>query len=801
MTRRVTIGRDRWCAGLGLLVGLVLVAGPLASQTRDARADPAAQTDGYETLNLLVILNGRDTGVVAEFRLTVATGALSATRSDLADAGIAPPQDLGRQIDLNAIVGLQSVYDEAGQTIALSVPISMLVAQQISAQDQRPPEAAQPGWGLVLNYQISGNLGDDILHDGFQATSLYAGLDLRAYTPLGVFETTGAASTQQSGGAVDWRRLDSSFVRVAQDQLLTVTLGDFVSAGADWTRPVRMGGVQIRRDFSLNPSFVTDPLLSYSGVAVLPSGVDVFVNNVRAWSGKVDAGPFILNDVPLVTAQGEAVIVLRDPSGQEHVNRVPFFETRNLLHKGVADYALQAGYPRENYGEDNFAYGTDAIGAASLRYGVTDGLTLNCHVEGTTGLVMFGAGFDTTVLHRAEFGLSAAESQSDAGRGQLVDLQLRTRFAGVDLRASLRRSFGDFDDLASHLTADPSGWTDGAPSFAPAQLQQALTLSMPLPSVNGYAGLTYVRSVRAGVSDAILSASYAQTLEPGAATLRIGASKDMHDPRSFGVSVGLTVALGNSTSAAVQLTQTPNGRRTQASLSRQAGHAPGDIGYRLATYGQGDQTSLAFGLTRQGRYNRSELSLRRSGGAVSVNATTSGALVLAGGAVFLANRIVDGFAVADVGVPGITVSMNNRPAAVTGRQGKALVPDLRSYQVNRISIDPLDLPENTSVSATALEAVPARGSGVTLSFGGSTDTSALVVLRDAAGAFLPAGATIALEGSDKTFLMGYDGEVWLEGLKPDNRIVATTPAGPCTASFAFVADPTQQVYIEGLTCQ
>ena len=754
--------------------------------------------DGFETLNLLVILNGRDTGIVSEFRLAVATGDLSVTRDDLADAGIAAPPELGPQMDLRDIQDLLFDYDQASQTVILTVPSAMLVPRRISAQYRKAPAVAQPGWGLVQNYQLSGNMGEDSFRDGFQASSLYAGLDQRASTPFGVFANTGAVGTRGDAQGTVRRRYESSFVHVAQDRMVTLTLGDFASTGADWTRPIRMGGVQAMRDFSLNPSFVTDPSVSYSGVAVLPSGVDVFVNNVRAWSGDVDAGPFTLSDVPMVTTQGEAVFVLRDPSGQERVSRVPFYTTQNLLRKGVADFALQAGYPRENYGVENFAYGRQAIASGGLRYGITDRLTLNGHAEGTAGLFMLGGGLDTTLFHKAELGLAAAQSSSDDGQGQLLDLQLRTRITGVDLRAGVAASFGEFEDLAARLTSGPHATGDGTPGFAPVQLQQTLSLSVPLQSVNGYAALSYIHVVREAATDTILSGSFAQTLGSGTAALRVNAFKDISEADAFGISLGLSIPLGNHTSANVQTARMPSGVQTQASLSRHAGHAPGDMGYRVTAYGQDAQ---AAGVTYQSRYSRSDLTLRSADGAVSANAATTGAVVLAGGGLFLANRIEDGYAVADVGVPGVTVSMNNRPAAVTGWHGKALVSDLRAYEVNRISIDPLDLPENTTTAATAIEAVPARGSGVTIAFGGSTGTSAMLVLRDATGAFLPPGTPIALNGAKATIPMGYDGEVWLKDLNAENRIVSTLQNGTCTANFAFQADPTGQTYIEGVMCQ
>lgn len=48
-----------------------------------------------------------------------------------------------------------------------------------------------------------------------------------------------------------------------------------------------MAGLQIKRDFALSGAVVNRPELSWSGVATLPSTVEVFVDNVRAWAGEV----------------------------------------------------------------------------------------------------------------------------------------------------------------------------------------------------------------------------------------------------------------------------------------------------------------------------------------------------------------------------------------------------------------------------------------------------------------------------------------------------------------------------------
>ena len=794
---------DRKHAGLTLAacavsMGLLPFARPVAAQFVDETFETDRGAEETEELNLLVFLNGHDTGVVCTFTIIKATGALSALRADLVEVGIDVPASMGREIFLSDLT--TPVYDQARQTITLDVPTAMLVPRVLSAHPAQDGPVAQSGWGMVLNYQLSANLGDDVWAKGLRVGSLYAGLDLRAYSPVGVLSVTGAVSRPYNDGGAAWTRHDTSFVHVARSRMLTLTLGDFVSAGPGWSSPLRMAGIQVRRDFSLGPSFLTEPQLSYSGVAVLPSALDVFVNNVKAWSGKVDAGPFVLNDLPMVTPQGEAVFVLRDASGREYVNRVPFFATQNLLRKGVADYALQIGFPREEYGQTNLDYGSKRIGSASLRYGLSDRLTVGGHIEVASDLLLVGAGVDMALFDRAELGLSVAQSQTDLSSGQLVAVALRTRMAGVDIRATERRRIGGFQDLGSYLS-ERQGDGDDPTGYRAADLERALSLSVPLGSGTGFASLSLVQTKRQAEDAVLLSASYTRSIGSEGASARLNAFHDLSDRSNFGLSVGFSFPFGANGHSDIQTGLAPQGLVSQASLSRHAGQDIGDLGYRLAVYDQQGEKSASFGVTHQGRYARSELTLRGQNSAVSANGTATGSVVLGGGGVFAARRISDGLAIVDVGMPGIPVSLNNRPVAVTGRNGKALVGDLRSYQVNRLSIDPLDLPSTASVTATAIDVVPMRRSGVSLSFGGGTDTSAVIVLRDAAGAFLPVGTSVTLRGGDSV-PVGYDGEVWIEGLKPRNDLTAATASGACHAHFAFAPDPDgEQVVIDPVLCE
>lgn len=325
-----------------------------------------------------------------------------------------------------------------------------------------------------------------------------------------------------------------------------------------------------------------------------------------------------------------------------------------------------------------------------------------------------------------------------------------------------------------------------------------LSLTFPYLVDDGTVGMNLIHSERTGLSNTILSMSYAQPLPWRSASFRANAFKDISGDGGYGVSVGLSMPLGGARFASINLGRDRQGRlESAASLSRFADRKPGSYGYRVNLSRQNRGASATY----QTNFGRADLALRDSGNSTNASATLDGALVLAGDGLFASNRITDGFAVVDVGVPDVPVSLNNREVARTGWLGKALVPDLRSYRTNKISINPLDLPIESNIGASAMNVVPARRSGVAVDFGGQPNAAALVVLHDTAGQFLSPGADVSLQGTGSSFVVGYDGEVWIEGLEAQNRILVQTGDITCSAEFIYIAQPGAQVYIDGIECK
>lgn len=194
---------------------------------------------------------------------------------------------------------------------------------------------------------------------------------------------------------------------------------------------------------------------------------------------------------------------------------------------------------------------------------------------------------------------------------------------------------------------------------------------------------------------------------------------------------------------------------------------------------------------------------------LSGTAQLDGSIAVAGGDVFVGNRIDDAFAVVKTGAPGIDVLYENRVVARTNASGNALIPTLRSYQSNRISIDPRGLPV-TSLAETTLEVVaPSDRAGIVVDFGvRSTVSAAIVILAGADGKPLRPGLSGALQpglrgtaAAAPAFVVGYDGRAFIENLGPDNEIVVQLETGECRARFPFQQREGAQVTLGPVPCR
>jgi outer membrane usher protein len=783
-----------------------------------ATAPGPARADG--PLQLEVLLNGKPSGLIGAFWQD-AKGELSAKRKELEELHLKVPDRYGAEdeVALAELLGVSYRYDEARQIVDIAVADAGRLPRLYDLRGPpKPLPNTQPSTGAVLNYLLfGGGGGRNSILTNWQFQGASATLDARLFSPYGIVSQSGILASNTGGGVVSQRlRLDSTWTYKDPERILTYRAGDTISSGFAWSRPVRLGGIQVQRDFATRPDLVTLPLPSFSGSAAVPSTVDVYVNDVRTISQDVDSGPFRMTNLPILSGQGNASVVVRDSSGRDVETTLPFLVSNQLLRGGLVDFSVEAGFPRLFYGALSNVYENTFAGSGSLRYGFSDHLTLEAHAEGTNDLANGGIGASLGIDRAGVLSAAFTGSTHGGSSGGQVYAGFVTTLFGVSLSASTLRTLGSYDDLASvtarpfaitPVTASPPtvfapGWFSQSSlwSLRPPKIQDQFSLGVPVPLLGGSINFGYVHEEDPfGNRIKLLDVGYSRQVFGGASFFAT-AYAGLDRPRNAGISLGLSIPLGGGVTASSGVSRDQSGLLAASDVTKPLGQEPGSYGWRVSDY-EGDQRLRLASAAYRGDYGKVEATAIQSQSGLAGTISQEGAIVAAGGGVFFANRIDDAFAIVDAGAPGLEVSYENRPVARTDASGKAIVPTLNAYQSNKISIDPRDLPLNASIATTQEVLAPPDRSGVLVDFGIRTDVrSAVVILDGPAGQPLQAGLR-GKTASGRGFVVGYDGRAFLEGLEATNIATVELATGECRAEFAYAPQGDSQVSIGPVVCK
>lgn len=326
------------------------------------------------TLYLEPVVNGRQTGKVVP--VTYRGGHYYLTPQQLSDAGLPVADKQAKEIAVDQLDKIDVTYSGETQQLLISVPNDWLPKQTLGDANPEQRLPAQSSLGFLLNYDAyvsqSGGRGNPGYFSAWSEQRLFDGFGVIANT--GIFRSSfnGETAAQQNNRYI---RYDSSWRYSDDDTMLSYTTGDLTTGSLPWTSSVRIGGLQVARNFATRPDLITYPLPQFSGQAAVPSSVDLYINSYKNTSVSVNPGPFTLNTVPYINGAGQATVVTTDALGRQISTTVPFYVASSLLQAGLSDFSLSAGALRQNYGYRSADYG-QWVASGSGRYGVTDWLTL-----------------------------------------------------------------------------------------------------------------------------------------------------------------------------------------------------------------------------------------------------------------------------------------------------------------------------------------------------------------------------------------------------------------------------------------
>lgn len=771
-------------------------AAPATPVATSAGTGASTGTNADETLLLEVDVNGHSIGKIGEF--TLHRGKLMARPDELRDLGFRVPESRATGpsvlIPLSDIPGLTFSLDLKNQELRVTVGDSRLLPTQlepIGRERNEGPRVIESGTGVTLNYDIVNTIASG-------QTGTTGSLDLRAFSPWGIVSSGwlayGGASSGTSGtnSAI---RLDSSYTFSDVNSLRRYSLGDFITGGLAWTRPIHLEGAQVRSDFSMRPDVVTFPMPSITGSAAVPSTVDVLADGNLMVSGQTAAGPFETPQLPVMSGAGTISMTVTNALGQQVTVTQPFYASSALLAPGLQTFALQAGVVRLNWGSASNDYGK-AAGTAIYRRGLTPKFTVEGSLEGTPGTVMAGAGGVAQIGSLGVISFAAAASTGSGNPGGQLSAGAQRIGRVFSLGASAMVANRNYRDV-------PSMNGDGVPrkqlsAFTSLSFKRFGTAGAAYGGVDQDAAPTPVQlNVVQAEHSHVVSANY--SLQIHHVSIYVTEFKDFTKTGgSGGLQVGLTIPFGRRSSLSVGATSDGNAQvQAQKSASQ-----IGDWGYNA--YVSAGNSNHEFGeVQHKSRMGLFTAGVDSNAGQTTLRLESQGALSFIDRGFFPSNAIYDSFAIVDTGpMQHVHVLQENRDVGRTNSSGRLLVPDMRSFDLNHITIEPTDIPPDATISDASREMRPQDRSGVIVRFPIKISHGALLRLVDEAGVPLSVGSTATLRATGVTVPVGYDGDAYLEDLSPHNEVTAERADGRhCTVAFDYRSVPGEIPTIGPLRCQ
>jgi outer membrane usher protein len=677
---------------------------------------------------------------------------------------------------LSAICDLTPIYDPKALTLKIEASPDSFVKTVIVEHNSPNPVPVRTVAGGFFNYDLFASYSPDSMQHSAQ-------LEMGYFNRFGV--GTNNMLVDQFAQHPRVTRLDTTWTVDYPKVQKSLRMGDVINVPGTWGRSLRIGGIQFGTNFGTQPNFNTFPSQVANGQAVLPSTVDVFVNNALVSSQSVAPGPFAIKNLPIVTGAGEVELVVRDMFGREQRVTQPFYYSQDLLRQGLEDFSYELGMVRENFGINSNDYGS-WIGIGTYRRGISDHFTGEVHAESMRNQTTIGTGGDYLLPQLGTFNAYLAGSISNVDNGVMGLLGFN--------RQAYPWSFGARTQWFS------SGFTQAgmqAPQLPPVQMS---SFNLSYASLaGGSVGIAYVgQHNRDQANTSIATISYSLSLGK-IGSLNLSALHNLTGDMSTSVFAMLSIPLSSATNLSFSAQSTQGGSSGSSSefttnLQRNLPAGVG-YGYRLQASANGNREAAYSLQNNVGTYT---VEAAQSQGTTAARLNVSGGVAVLGGDMFLSRRINQSFAVARIkDYPNVHVLADNQPAGLTDAHGNALIPRLRAYDRNVIRIDQRDLPLDVEIGTLKLDAVPYLRSGVEIIFPVKHSRGATLTIHLDDGNAMPVGALVEVVGRDETYTVGYEGQVYISDFDPTTRLSAAWNGKSCEFDVRFTLsdDPLQDLGI------
>ena len=243
--------------------------------------------------------------------------------------------------------GFKFKYDSEKFVLDINVPYEVFAR---SVFDQKPTNKTKPEPSLLGSYMNYQAFGTKTLN-----SSYVNGL----FEPV-IFGKIGSLSNSftvaEDKNVYKITRGDSFFQKDLPESLQSLVIGDTSNSDGQWSRAAHYFGVRWSRNYETQPGYIYAPNPILSGSASIPSVVDVYINNQKTFSQKVNPGPFDITHLPIPDGAGKVNLIVKDILGNEQVVSKEWYQASSLLAKDEKDFSVETGFLRKDFGIGSSRY-------------------------------------------------------------------------------------------------------------------------------------------------------------------------------------------------------------------------------------------------------------------------------------------------------------------------------------------------------------------------------------------------------------------------------------------------------------
>ncbi|WP_139540854.1 fimbria/pilus outer membrane usher protein [Klebsiella spallanzanii] len=689
---------------------------------------------------------------------------------------------------LSAIPGWEMAVQLSRQRVDFTLP---QIAMQHRPQGYVPESRWQQGITAgLLNYNLSGQKTDP-RHGGESTSSQF--VSLQPGLNVGPWRLRNYSTLNHNDDGNQW---DSVYSYIARD--IHALKGQLIM-GQTYTSSgvfdsISFTGLQLNSDKEMLPDSMNGFAPVIKGIARTTADVTVYQNGYSIYKTTVSPGAFEINDLYPTGSAGDLYVTVKESDGSEQSFVVPFASLAILQREGQVDYAFSSGKTRSGSSggkEYNFLQSTLAWGALSnvTLYGGFQQL------EDKYSNALLGAGFNLGSVGALSFDASQSwadikenpksdKTSSSEGQSYRVrfskDFPLTgTNFSVAGYRYSTHGyySLQNFIDNANSYSGccSSNGRTKDRFDASASQIFAGFgSLSLSLVS-ESYWDNSRMESLGVSYSNTLGRVSYFINYSYNRNVQSSSQNNDNSRSSDSIISLTVSVPFGANTSANYNMNSSRKGDTTHSLGLSGAAFADRSLNWNVQEgYNASDKsTSGNVNLNYQGSKSEVTAGYGYDSYSSHYNYSLRGGMVAHSGGVTFSRYL--GESVALVEAPGVKdVAIRGQTNVVTDSAGYAVVPFVRAYHENNLSLDEQQV-SGAEIDNIVRTVVPTRNAIVKVKYDTWIGYKAMMTLRFQ-NKDIPFGAVITLDDEDldskekRSSIVGDSGQAYLTGLPAKGRL-------------------------------